>query len=327
MNSSSLRPLDEAEPFVSVVIPAFNEEKHIRSCIQSVISNHYPADLREVIVVDNGSTDRTVEIAKDCGAEVLEMPGASLGKIRNEGARRAKGSVIAFIDADCTADQSWIRSGVFSLSLDSCITGSRVEVPEGAGWIEFAWFKGLSGGRQEASHINTANLFVERRVFEELCGFSEAIRTGEDTEFSERAKKLVKVIDDDRIRVIHHGNPNSIADFLRREIWHGLGAFGSYRVKRLDKPLLGTFCFLFLTVLQGLGLLSMVAGGVASFFYLATGGVIFLLLATLWYRRKSFQSILHVCQLFVLYYLFYLARSISLLYLILGRPYYHSIKK
>lgn len=311
---------------IAVIIPARNEERYIAAAIRSVRACSYPQDKVEIILVDNGSSDQTVSEARNAGATVLELPGCSLGKLRNAGAAHSEASILAFLDADCTVAIDWLTVGIESLALDRCITGSRVEVPNDAGWLEQAWFTGLSAGRKEAAHINTANLFVTREDFNALGGFNETLRTGEDTEFSERAKKMLKVIDDARIRVIHHGNPKTLYAFFRRELWHGLGAFGTFQHNKFDKPLLGTFAFVGASLLQALGLLILMLGYSAELWLAGSLGILLLLSATVWYRRESIQHGAHILQLMLLYYLYYLARSISLLFLLLRRPFYHSIK-
>ena len=92
-------------PLVSVVIPTRNEESNIKNVVQSVI-RQAPEDVElEVIVVDDGSTDGTVDIARSAGAHVLELgrQGAegNPALARNRGAAIAKGDPVIFLDADC----------------------------------------------------------------------------------------------------------------------------------------------------------------------------------------------------------------------------------
>ena len=71
-----------------------------------------PTDL---IVVDNGSEDETVQIAKAHGATVLKLPNANIGELRNFGASFGKGDIYAFLDADCVPDRDWLRIAVEKL--------------------------------------------------------------------------------------------------------------------------------------------------------------------------------------------------------------------
>lgn len=89
---------EDTETFISVVVPARNEEDHIGRLLDSV--NQSERDDYEVVVVDGGSTDDTREIAREKGARVIEGPQKGTAVARNVGWREAKGECIYFLDAD-----------------------------------------------------------------------------------------------------------------------------------------------------------------------------------------------------------------------------------
>src|SRR3954447_14425882 len=94
---------------VSVVIPAFNAERFVGEAVQSVMAQTLlPVD---IVVVDDGSTDRTAELAAavDPTVQVVRTPNRGVAAARNTGARRARGSVIAFLDAD----DVWLPTKLF----------------------------------------------------------------------------------------------------------------------------------------------------------------------------------------------------------------------
>lgn len=91
---------------ISVVIPALNEEKYLRSCLLSLTQQSY--NWHEVIVVDGGSTDRTVKIAEKLADKVIVKAVSPVGAARNLGAEHSKGDIVAFIDADTVASREWI---------------------------------------------------------------------------------------------------------------------------------------------------------------------------------------------------------------------------
>ena len=93
---------------VSVIVPTWNEEKYLRRCLTSLLnqSRKRPA---EIIVVDGGSEDRTVQIAREYASKVLVRPGQPVGAARNLGAREARGDIFAFIDADTVASDKWLE--------------------------------------------------------------------------------------------------------------------------------------------------------------------------------------------------------------------------
>lgn len=96
---------------VSIIIPALNEEGYIQSAIESALRQDYPHV--EVIVVDNGSTDRTVEIVqKYPNVKLIREPERGLLNAREAGRLAAKGDIIAQMDADCVAPEHWVSSAL-----------------------------------------------------------------------------------------------------------------------------------------------------------------------------------------------------------------------
>ena len=314
-------------PFISVIIPARNEANCIGKALAAIRAGAYPGDRYEIIVVDNGSTDETTKIAASCGARVLELKSARVSTSRNAGAREAKGEILAFLDADCLPCRTWLEAGVSSLSLENCLTGSIYDIPDDAPWIERDWFCQKETGRRETTHINAGNLFLRKELFVRLGGFNEQLATGEDTEFCVRAKAMVPVISDDRVSVVHLGNPKTAAQFLRREIWYGLGAFGSFKIDWKDKPLFGTILFSLFTLLQAVGVLRFLISAQADLLLLGIALVLLLLVLTVYYRRRFIKGAAQALRLIFLYYLFYLGRMISFWYLLTKKDYYHQIRK
>lgn len=96
----SIRPHDDHvnAPRVSVVLPVFNNERYIAEAIDSVVSQG--SEDVEVIVVDDGSTDRSADIARDHGVRVLRGPHVGVSHARNVGIAAARGALIGFQDAD-----------------------------------------------------------------------------------------------------------------------------------------------------------------------------------------------------------------------------------
>lgn len=93
---------------ISLVIPAFNEEKYLPACLKSVMA-HAASDLDEIIVVDNASTDKTVEVARSfAGVKVVHEPQKSLARARQRGFLEARGEIIAYIDADTLIPPGWV---------------------------------------------------------------------------------------------------------------------------------------------------------------------------------------------------------------------------
>lgn len=116
------------KPFVSIVIPTFNAQKYLGLCLRSIKKQTYPKSRYEVLVIDGGSTDKTVKIARLLGAKLLQNPKRDAESGKAIGIRASKGEVIALIDADNELIQkAWLSEMVRPLLEDRTIFG--VESP------------------------------------------------------------------------------------------------------------------------------------------------------------------------------------------------------
>lgn len=100
--------MENKKPYISVVIPAYNEEKYIGNVLGTVSKQDYPKENYEVIVVDNNSDDKTAEVAKSLGAEVVACLTRGVSAARQCGVEKARGEIIAFTDADAFLPKKWL---------------------------------------------------------------------------------------------------------------------------------------------------------------------------------------------------------------------------
>jgi glycosyltransferase involved in cell wall biosynthesis len=94
---------------ISVIVPSFNEEKNIGTCLASLARQTLPRDQYEIIVVDGNSRDRTREIAAEYADLVFIQTSPRVGGARNDGALRARGEILATTDADCIIPPGWLE--------------------------------------------------------------------------------------------------------------------------------------------------------------------------------------------------------------------------
>src|SRR5262249_51257208 len=103
-------------PVLSFVIPAHNEERYIGATLASVLASaREVGEPFEVIVVDDASTDRTAEIAREHGAKVVPVAHRQISTTRNAGARAARGEVLFFVDADTLTNPAVVRAALKAL--------------------------------------------------------------------------------------------------------------------------------------------------------------------------------------------------------------------
>jgi cellulose synthase/poly-beta-1,6-N-acetylglucosamine synthase-like glycosyltransferase len=195
---------DSKLPFVSVLIPVRNEEKHIKDCVEAIFKQLYPAHLFEVIVVDDYSTDNTLSTAREVNQrnllvldlqQYLGKPGEyspNKKKAVALGVKNARGSLILTTDGDCIMNELWLRSMVdyYQANTFKLITGPVMIKPAKN---PLAWFQqldvinmaGITGATVRngfPTMCNGANLMYSKKVFVEVEGFkgNHEVPTGDD---------------------------------------------------------------------------------------------------------------------------------------------------
>lgn len=296
-------------PELSVIIPAFNEERLIAQMIEAVRA-HTGAFQTEIIVVDNGSRDRTRELARAAGAHQVVQASGTVAAVRNAGAALAKAPIFVFLDADVFLTPQWARrmlTVIKDVPPRKMLTGSWVSVPDECTWIERHWFKPLEHGGN--SHINSGHLIISRALFEEIGGFDAALRTGEDVDISHRAAEVgADVLDDPLLKVIHEGYPKSLGEFIRREIWHGTGDCQSVRGFMGSKiAIIGAL----MVHIQLVAWFASILLGDPTWGILASAGAIGVCFLASIYRYRSVPLVTRLTTT-VLYYFYFLARGLSL---------------
>lgn len=176
---------------LSIIVPTFGEEKYLPLLLESIRNQNFKD--YEIIVADNGSRDRTVEIAKSYGCRVTG--GGLPAKGKNEGARLAKGELFLFLDADTILVEN---------SLEKIIEEFKKRDLDIAGFL----LRPINGKIFPRNLLNlfynwpvlvferffphTSQILVKRNLFQKIGGFDEEIKFCEDHSFSRKAKKFGK---------------------------------------------------------------------------------------------------------------------------------------
>jgi glycosyltransferase involved in cell wall biosynthesis len=216
------------ETQVSIIIPAFNEARVIGKCLDSLTRLDFPPDHFEVILVDNGSADATVQIAKSfadrLNLTVLQKHGVKISALRNLGANVASGAVLAFLDADCLPPPSWLTDILALAPKDGTgVVGAHYLLPEDSTWVGRIWHVYQEAPKAgDVSHVPAGDLVMRREDFLRLRGFDESIQTNEDYELCDRVRKAgMPVRAFPHLGVVHLGTAQSLKIFYRKQCWHG----------------------------------------------------------------------------------------------------------
>ncbi|MFH0908166.1 MAG: glycosyltransferase [bacterium] len=223
---------------LSIIVVAFNEEQHIARLHGSIKRLVRPSHVDvESILVDGGSRDGTIQAARDAGfSTVIDLAGANIPACRNRGLGEARGDWIAFVDADCELAPDWLEKALPLMeSGDDALMGWPAVPPEPMTWVQAAWrfhwtqknprletYRGQQVVRKEGFRLTTTrNMILHRSVADRIKGFNEELATGEDTDFAYRAYLAgVTVLGNPALVAIHHGEPATLAQFFRQQVWH-----------------------------------------------------------------------------------------------------------
>ena len=313
------------QPRVSVVVPIFNKAPFLRAALDSIVAAAHGYGNAELIVVDHRSTDGSRELLESryaSDARIADLRGGTIAAARNHGARAATGSVLSFIDADCVVPPDYFaRLAEVLGETGASATGAEVVPPASPTWVEDVWYRlHRRAGDGEQAWIGSANLAVVREAFEAVGGFDERLVTGEDTELCQRLEdRGYRIYESKRLTAVHLDNAKTLGDFYRKELWRGLGMFGTVRLGAIDKPTTMTVAHLGLCA----GAILVLAGApwsVPARLAAAAGLVLGAPGATLVYRGLRGGSLGRPLRALLLYEVYFAARAAALARLLFGRP-------
>jgi len=215
-------------PRVSVVVCAYNAERTMEACLASLEELNYPD--YEVIVVNDGSTDRTLEIAERFPyARIISQPNRGLSVARNVGAEAATGEIIAYTDSDCVADPDWLTYLVATMERKQLVACGGPNFPPPEDSLVPSAVAVAPGGPthvlltdETAEHIAGCNMAFRRDALLALGGFDPTYRAaGDDVDMCWRFQDAGHTIGFSPAAIVWHFRRNTVGAYLGQQRGYG----------------------------------------------------------------------------------------------------------
>ncbi|HEX6324664.1 MAG TPA: glycosyltransferase [Vicinamibacterales bacterium] len=178
---------------ISIVVPAHNEEALIGATLEALTRGLRalgpPVPAHELIVVDDGSDDRTADIARAAGARVVPVKVRQIAAARNAGAAAASGDLLFFVDADTIVPERTLRASVEAIARGAVAGGAAAALPRSeARWARAAWAP-FQWGMVLLRMPGGAFMFMTRAAFEAAGGFDERYFASEEIHLARALKR------------------------------------------------------------------------------------------------------------------------------------------
>ncbi|KAI9132435.1 glycosyltransferase family 2 protein [Acaryochloris sp. CCMEE 5410] len=242
----------ETLPFVSVIIPVFNDSERLFHCLQALENQTYSGNTYEVIVVDNASDDEVSGVVDPFPhASMILEPQRGSYAARNTGIAIAKGNILAFTDADCIPAPDWIEKGVQSLhNTPNCgLVAGRIEFsyqnPQQPNAIELCdsvLYLQQDLYLKHAKFGATANVFTYKAVFDNVGLFDQTLKSGGDYEWGQRVFKAGYPQVYSAEAYVHHPARHSFAQLYKKILRTTRGPYdlsqsSTYTLKKFIKDI------------------------------------------------------------------------------------------
>lgn len=200
---------------VSIIAPVYNGEDYILDFVEGISALNQRGLEIDLVVVDNGSTDKTRVLLENKGIAFHQFPFPSVYSARNFGVSKAKHSVLAFIDSDCVPSKDWVMKGTQQVGEGILIAGLRVCKHEI--YTPIIMLRDIENKlklNRDLVNVNAGNFFILKSDFQRIGGFIEEITTAGDSILSMKARRLgmkIKACPN----VLIYESPKLLCDWLK----------------------------------------------------------------------------------------------------------------
>jgi cellulose synthase/poly-beta-1,6-N-acetylglucosamine synthase-like glycosyltransferase len=224
------------QPSVSVVVPVRNGDSTIGDCIDAILATDYPADRREILIVDNASTDGTADQIRSRPVRYLDEPRPGVSNARNRGIAESTGEILAFVDSDCMVEPHWLTELVrpFEDREVGAVAGDLQHAPATTAaqrqaarllgnWQRFAF-------NSNPAYPITANAAYRRDVLERIGPFDPQMIRAQDVELGLRFQERsgLRLAYAERATACHRNRSTQLGFFRQQLGWaYGCGLVGA----------------------------------------------------------------------------------------------------
>ncbi|MFA5077415.1 MAG: glycosyltransferase [Candidatus Micrarchaeia archaeon] len=189
----------EGMPRVSIIMPTLNEEKYLIEALES-IKNQGDRISYELIVIDGGSTDRTIGIAKKYADLILHEPVKKIGVARNTGAFRARGEYLVCANGDTIYAKGWLKNIIKPFEKRNIVAVTGRILPKDGDIVDKVFANSILHptayllSKVKMHYVDSSSMAMRRDIFLKVGGFDSKLKSGEDTELLKRMKKHGKIV-------------------------------------------------------------------------------------------------------------------------------------